>query len=190
MKKAMFLLIALVLLIGCTKQAAQETPEQHALANVTAPIQNATQPSQNVTPSVQTTTETKIESELPEMGYKCRYSAIIYGGCVWQDKGKTSLKLTIASAARQLIPGIWFMIEGENGTKNEEHKEDLIEGGTREYIVKYGEIVSDIGKIVKFDVIPTEISNETKKEVLCYNQRTAFIPENHCKVPAEYNHVG
>ncbi len=128
-------------------------------------------------------TEMKIEKqEHPETYNSCRNSAILYGGCRWNDLNKEKFELEIMSASHLIIPSIWFVIKGENKTKYIERTEDLVPEATRIYNISYIELKNELGSVVKFDVLPVEIINGT--EYMCYNQRTSFIPTSHCKLPA------
>lgn len=124
-----------------------------------------------------------VKNETMQINRKCRYSAILYGGCKWTTKDQTAFTLKIQSSAKKSIPGVWYRITGDSGAIKLEKKEgDILGGGTRTYTIDYAALVKEIGIVKKFDILPIEVSNGT--EYACENQRVYTIPSAYCK-PSE-----
>jgi hypothetical protein len=140
--------------------------------NGTVPAINQTKPVANLTPVV--------SNEKPNLYKKCKYSAIVYGGCKWTDNTKSVFRLTIQSAAKKSIPAIWLFITGESGAvKAEKRTEQILSGATRTYTINYDDLVKEIGVVKRVEVWPVEVMNGT--EYTCENQRVYTIPNAYCK---------
>ena len=181
MKKSILLLALLVLLVGCAQQeeVPSEVPAEEVVEEVIEePAEEAME---------EEVTEVA-EPETPEIYSKCRYSVIAYGGCFWLNNEQSSFELTISSGAADTIDGLWFIINGMDETKYVKNTEDLVTKSSRSYIFIYNDLVDEIGYVKKFEVLPIETIED--REVACFNQRIAFVPENNCKLPPSANSFG
>lgn len=160
-------------------QITEQITEQNMTETITETV-NETKEITNAT-TTQIIKQNDIKQNEPQINEKCRASAIIYGGCHWKDTTKDKFELTIKSAARDLIKGVWFVVHGTNYTKYIERTEDLVPESVRTYSLSYAELKKECGEIVKFEVLPIETINGT--DYACYNQRTSFVPVNNCKLP-------
>jgi len=193
------LFCSLLLVVSCIKQEKSieseqsiqdimaDTPDFEDVAKdliKTAPSEkNKTQNTTNVTAkqAANYSVEYKTNNETtPTIERKCRNSAILYGGCKWNEAAHKTFNIKIQSSSKQKIPGVWMIITGESGgiiyTKR---TEDLLSGALRTYVLNYEDMKKEVGVVKRIEILPIENINGT--EYACLNQRVYTIPEAYCK---------
>lgn len=145
---------------------------------VTAPKNETVQEAKNVTVDYAESTET-----VPTIERKCRNSAILYGGCKWNEADQKTFNIKIQSSSKQKIPGVWMVITGESGgIVYVKRTEDIASLALRTYVLNYEDMKKEVGKVKRLEILPIENINGT--EFACLNQRVYTIPEVYCK-PSE-----
>ncbi|MBN2421033.1 hypothetical protein JXB27_02020 [Candidatus Woesearchaeota archaeon] len=158
---------------------AKPLVDESAAETANLPAENETE-QDNETAGESALDSTKIEETIPTIERKCRNSAILYGGCKWNEAEHQTFNIKIKSSSKETIPGVWMIITGESGgVLYVKRTENIASLTLRTYVLNYEDMKKEVGEIKRIEILPIEDINGT--EFACLNQRVYTIPEAYCK---------